>query len=90
MDSAIRLRLGYYDIGFQVRASGHPDMMRDGYSSFDNNLFVMDVATESGTNSADTIRAERFADLTDDRRLNFGDPARLPFHLDSSTRDAQP
>lgn len=86
--------LGYYDIGFKVRVSGNPDMMRDGYSSLDNNLFVIDAADKPGKSIADEIRAEHFADLADDRRLNFGSPASLPPHLtnylSTSTRDAQP
>lgn len=82
--------LGYYDIGFQVRVSGNPGMMRNGYSSRDNNVFVIDAASKAGKKIAGTIETERFADLRDDRRLNFGSPASLPPYLTASPRDAQP
>ena len=82
--------LGYNDIGFQVRVSGKSGMIRNGYSSRDNNLFVIDAASKAGKNIADTIPAEYFADLADDRRLNFGSPASLPPYLTASIRGAQP
>lgn len=81
---------GYYDIGFQIRASGHPVTMRDSYSSLDNNLFVLDRADEYRASLAKSIEPENFSDLPNDRRINFGSPASLPPCLDYSTRRAQP
>lgn len=82
--------LGHNDIGFKVCVSGCPGMMRAGYSSRDNNLFVIGAASKTGKNIVDTIRAELFSDLADDRRLNFGYLDSLPPYLNASTRDKQP
>lgn len=78
------------DLGFHVRASGERAMMRDGYSSLDTNLFVMDRARESSVNCADAIRQKVEPVSADRRRINTGGPTRLPpYLLPSAARDSR-
>lgn len=75
--------LGYYDLGFYVRAYGQASFMRDGYASADRNLFLLDDIQKPNPDVEKRLREKMSLELGD-RPLNFGSPAQLPSYLQAT------